>query len=523
MTLSATMIGRVAQTTLEKWAAQVGITANPPLHDERGWDVLLQLPGTMPTPAQGPLDKVPPEVSCMVQIKATTTDDTFEPINLANWRRMCTEPIPWFVLAMHIDSTTMEPTRAYLVHVDQHWCEKVLRRLRELSAEGKEAPHHHTLNVTWGEVNQLRELHGRELLRLIRHHIAPDQRRYVAAKLPWFDNLGYMDRSRRIMVSYRGPDEDTVFEQLADLGAGLRSTFPAEWRARVSDVRFGLEAKLSEFGAEAGEMEYKVPAQGRVRLEIAGARSGRHVALDCDVYRASAVFPFLPPRHDKIRLGSADTSIVLSPIVDGPRRGFSSRFQFALPNDPVSIEVLRQAVDLAYLLTHHGEDPLKVRLVGPSGASDISPEDVGGADHTEGLRDLVTTLDAALAVCKVFDVPESVVVRHEQFEEQAPAARFMAGVIERTEGELVAPYKGAVDTGQMFGATTEVALHLPDRMLACVAGFYGNVSGCDVVSGLGARIRVDHGAKILEKSSCSTTRKILGELWMRLAREFIRS
>src|SRR5262249_32600706 len=100
MTTSPTMLGRLGQSALEGWAAQVDVTANPSYHDERGWAVLLQV---SPATTKGPLDRAPPEMSCMVQVKTTTTDDASEPIALSNWWRMCSDPIPWFVLVVHVD------------------------------------------------------------------------------------------------------------------------------------------------------------------------------------------------------------------------------------------------------------------------------------------------------------------------------------------------------------------------------------------------------------------------------------
>src|SRR4051794_3215991 len=134
MTLPASMIGRLGQTALQAWASQVCITSNPSFHDERGWDAFLQISLDQEDEDTAPLDKLPPEISCMVQVKASLSADTSEPINLLNWRRMCTDPIPWFVLAIRIDSQTQVPAEAHLIHVGETWCAKVLKRLRELGS-----------------------------------------------------------------------------------------------------------------------------------------------------------------------------------------------------------------------------------------------------------------------------------------------------------------------------------------------------------------------------------------------------
>jgi hypothetical protein len=177
----ATKIGRIGQTSLEKWAAQAGMTANPSFHDDRGWDALVQV-NSDEQDGSGPLDRAPPQTSCMIQIKTTCAQEQSEPILLSNWQRMCSDPIPWFVLAIHLGED-LEPQKAYLVHIDEAWCERVLRRLRELDPSERFRLNKHTISVTWSEEDRLRELHGRELLRLVRDYVRPNQRDYVECKM----------------------------------------------------------------------------------------------------------------------------------------------------------------------------------------------------------------------------------------------------------------------------------------------------------------------------------------------------
>ena len=53
---------------LKTWCGQARIVANESSQDERGWDVFLQLPSTNEL-VGGPLDRLPPRLSCMVQVK----------------------------------------------------------------------------------------------------------------------------------------------------------------------------------------------------------------------------------------------------------------------------------------------------------------------------------------------------------------------------------------------------------------------------------------------------------------------
>jgi hypothetical protein len=361
--------GRIGQKCAETWASQAGITANPPLHDDQGWDVLLQLP---PPTLKGTPDRAPPGTSCWVQIKTTLGTERRESIKLSNWRRMCAEPMPWFVLAIHL-SVNDEPDEAFLIHVDEAWVEKGLRRLREAGADGREDLHKRTMDVTWGDGNRLGELHGRELLSLLRRHIGPDQFAYMQRKNTWVERLGYDsddDRARRITVSFQASDADSLYEHLADLAVGLRSSYPEAWDAKVSDRRFGIEAALTEFDRRAGEMQYRVPSLGSSTLE-AWAADDLVASFVCETYRAGALFPFIPDQFDKTRLVSPHMSCVVQQVTDGQKEGLSATFAFQIQGErPLRLDAGKDAIRLLHALTHHRESPVRLRISRLGGAID---------------------------------------------------------------------------------------------------------------------------------------------------------
>jgi hypothetical protein len=90
----------------------------------------------------------------MVQIKTTRSGKQSESITLSSWQRMCKEPIPWFVPAVHLDEND-RPCAAYLVHIGEAWCERVLRRLSELGPVACGHLHKHWMDVSWSEADRL--------------------------------------------------------------------------------------------------------------------------------------------------------------------------------------------------------------------------------------------------------------------------------------------------------------------------------------------------------------------------------
>lgn len=490
MNLSPTMLGRIGVSLLEQLAAQAMITANQSFHDEKGWDVMLQLPSG--DQFVGPLDHLPPGLSCMVQVKTTTTSDTAEPIKLSNWQRMCSDPIPWFVFIVRVDPDALTPVSAHLVLIARDWCAAALRRLRELSAEGAADLHKRHLNVRWSDDDQLSELHGRELARKIRAAV-PDQIAHVAEKIKWYRDLGYQDRGRRVKVTMTG-DRDAILGQLADVAIGQQRYFPKGWIAMVSDVRFGVEAQLTSFDASAGEMEYHPGPQGKVELVLESS-GGRRAVITGDVYRARTAFSFLPEEFDRVRVVDENVSALLVPVRQGDEYGWLTNFEFAIPREPTALGKLRVIADAASVFLDHGTSPftLTVKAGGTPvqlipGTPEAPPPD---------LHRVVTTIDAALAVCASFDVPTTTAVSVELLEDQEVWLDAIRSMLDADEGgELVSPYREVVPLGTLFGTIQEVALHLNDRTLVLLVGAYGRVSECQEIAGKGAMLTVADGRLI---------------------------
>jgi hypothetical protein len=131
--------GDVGENLVQLWASQAAITANPVRRDEFGWDFCLQIRRDLSAPVTEPLDRLPPELTCMVQVKTTAVGSEGEDVALSNWQRMVKDPLPWFFVCVAL-GTKGEPDGAYLVHVDKTWMERVLRRLRSTSPAEASAP-----------------------------------------------------------------------------------------------------------------------------------------------------------------------------------------------------------------------------------------------------------------------------------------------------------------------------------------------------------------------------------------------
>jgi hypothetical protein len=427
----------------------------------------------------------------MVQIKTTTTQERSVDITLSNWRRMVSDPWPWFVLAVHLDSNS-RPSRAYLVHIDDQWCARVLKRLRELTSKTV-ALHEHTMAATWSDDQQLAELHGRELRRLIQRHVSPNQHDYVVQKRAWYQTLGYNDRRRSVTVTFRASTEDEFYERLANIGAGITTSYTGEWMATLSDTRFGIKGGLQDFDRGSGEMEYHPPPQGPVVLQLSG---DRELAVTCDLFRASAMFPFLPPKFDKARLRSRYVTCVVAPFeTPAGHLGVSVQLEVDTPEERVSLVDAQQVADASLIITGQNKHPVGVRLLVEGRSWNVSHGPSHGPlpPREDALRARTEVLDRALAVCRAFGLADTEPLLLEQLWDQEWQATFMHMALTPTCGKLEAPYECSLKTGDVFGVVTACALHTCEKTLVMVAGAYGPVTECEERPGLGARVIVENG------------------------------
>ena len=104
-TLSAADMGGIGEAMLKQWAHEAGISPNPATNDVKGFDYLLVLSKTRDSTATNPLDLDPPELSCLVQVKATRNADRPIAVKLSNWERLAKSPLPAFFLVVEVGAT----------------------------------------------------------------------------------------------------------------------------------------------------------------------------------------------------------------------------------------------------------------------------------------------------------------------------------------------------------------------------------------------------------------------------------
>lgn len=469
-------LGRIGQDALSTWASQVGATANPSIRDRHGWDFLLQVPLQI-GPKSGPLDRAPAEIACMIQVKATRTGARSVPIKLSNWRRMVSDAIPWFVALVHLDQD-LRPSRAFLVHVDEAWSAKVLRRLRELDQADPSTLSGQTLSIVAEDRDELAELHGRALVERIRAVVTPTQHAYVEKKMSTFATLGYDDAPRGVDVSIRIADGPEFWNGVAELGVCLRKTFPGQVYAKAYDQRFGMRGTLADLSPEDGPIEFSPSPVATATLALSEPGSSDGAMFDCLLYRSSASFPFIPEEFDLFRVAGKWFSCVFQAKLPPHPKDFAPRLTFAPPLDgKVTLQELDGIVATARLLGGPSDVPLLFTLSGvQDGVPWSVPLPLRRSPPDERLLEMIDELRTARDVLKSFALPEQTtfVLRDVLGQEQVLA--LLNATLQPSTGEFRAPSTEEVAVGDSCGFAFELRLRVADLWLVAGISLWGTVT-----------------------------------------------
>lgn len=501
MTTSNDDVGQIGQNALAMWAAQAGATANRSTVDARGWDFLVQLASTNAYRSKGPLDRAPTEIASMIQVKTTRSGSTSSRIKLSNWRRMISDPIPWFILFVDLDEQ-LQPSAAHLVHVDERWQRKVLKRLRELGNVSVETLHQHTIDATFAPEDQLDQPYGQSLVARIRSVVGPDQYTCIEHKMQRYRGIGYENPVRGISVRLHTSNHDELWKGIANLGVGARKTLPGYTGAEVFDTRFGLRGTLADLDKSDGEVEFNAPPVGKAKLRLHDPDDSRASEHECVLYRAGGVFPFLPEQYDKIRLVAEYISFSLPFSLEAVEP--APVFGFEIPMAEVlSLGTLQNLVRTGQLLEGPVDRPLVVSLSGEvSGTAWNFDLPIHRTGVVEGLVQLLRELDDAMIVLSSFELDPNTDIVPANLLAQSSSIALLLNTLKPSLGELKSASFDRVSLGDVFGATTEIALYLPSNVLVAGIGVYGHVTDLKDED-WGQAVTVAEATCIVEKSVLS--------------------
>lgn len=235
-------VGEMGESFFKAWTAHVGINANKAGRDKTGWDFFIELPLRQDTPRtiKLPLDRDIHPMSCLVQVKSTDERRRRRSISLQNWVRLVKNLVPAFFLVLEFDFQS-NPQHAFLVHVDESYIRRVLKRLRELSPNPEPTLHKKTMQLTYENEDALGRLDGEGLEEALRKHTGTDPLVYAERKRHILQHVGYEDVKADCAfdIPWDVSQGKNIHEYLVDFGLGLIPSLQIK-NLTHTDMRFGI-------------------------------------------------------------------------------------------------------------------------------------------------------------------------------------------------------------------------------------------------------------------------------------------
>lgn len=298
-------LGDLGESTFQMWCANEGIVANSSVIDACGWDFLLELPFP---PGKTRRDIHAADINCKVQVKATDGKSKKWSIGLANLKNLATSPFPVFFAFLEFDHQAT-PRRAFLVHLDQGWITKILKRVHEeVAVNGSRVTNKKTIGIGYETVHELKLAKGKFLRAAIENHVG-EMHAYVERKKKHLERTGFEGGSGRLR--FRTLDEKNLVD-LIDVSIGAKES------VEVSDfvghdVRFGMQSKEPEFEFKTGVLSMPdIQATGLGIFSVHDDSLPAPLKFRCK-YFTSPFMTRLPQKMWKLRIEGKNFDIVLTP------------------------------------------------------------------------------------------------------------------------------------------------------------------------------------------------------------------
>lgn len=449
-------LGREAENYFATLCSHAGIIANRSGdNDTHGWDFYVEIPVT--DQHDKPRDEVSCPVACKVQIKATLDKKLTKDIKLSALEPIVKALEPaFFCLFVYQDSH--DPVAVHLLHVDEKFCGKLLRRLREHSAVSDPKPlNKRTLRVDFSTGIQLVPVTGDTMRHAMLDAVGNDYGSYLAQKRCWLNSVGYEDGAHRLQITFAG-EADKVIEDVLDLFIGLKPDIDVS-SIVATKTRFDISMPDNELSGsgeiKAGIVDLKPTFEGQ--LTFRDDPLAVPVKIRARFYAPPAEIG-LPLDRIKIRAVTPDFELIFR----GPNAIFSLKW------DPNKTRPLAELWRTCWFMTRvMGGNSVHIGFVKEGQEIELRrldlasvPSDSLGQMNGEGFASLFEGVNRALEVCRHQGLdPDEVIVNEPLVMEFRQQTMLLHGLLLREPGtfKVTIPWE-------------DYASELASRRVAIVAG-----------------------------------------------------
>ena len=270
-------LGVMGEREFEKKCASVGITTNASNIDRNGWDSILEIDHPEANKAQM-LDKKPPQIKCLVQVKATDSKTINSwSIKLSNLKKLVDFAGPTFVVLMRF-SGKEDVQEVCLVHLDKSIIQRVMKKLRQLSGDKKD-PSKSKLTIHF-EKDRLHKPTGiciKEKIIGVIPNLDIDL--YISKKQKTRDLVGYENGHHKILFTLKDADAKKAFSEAM---LGIQCKIPVVNVIQKLDTRFNIPATIIK--EKEALISFKTHPVSIKKVFFQGSHPSEYITFSGDVY-----------------------------------------------------------------------------------------------------------------------------------------------------------------------------------------------------------------------------------------------
>ncbi|WP_242187219.1 hypothetical protein [Sphingomonas sp. CARO-RG-8B-R24-01] len=261
--LAADDLGAAAEYLFANLCARARLVCNKSDRDRAGWDFVIDFP--LPAAGTGVLLDQRQKTRCNVQLKATASvGSSVVSLKLSAADLLAKDPQPAFLVVFRLrrDGT---PLKGYLIHLLNEPLAKVLRRLREAEARGRNDTQNLKITFDYRRLGRSFALTPQALRQTLEDACGGDSAAYVRDKLRQLEELGY-EHGHIVGNAWFQVESD---DHLSRILLGVEPLRPAHLEA--FDVRFGIPIPYASDLCEAvQEIMLSPPTAGACTIAISG-------------------------------------------------------------------------------------------------------------------------------------------------------------------------------------------------------------------------------------------------------------
>ena len=405
-------LGGMGESQLEHWAHECDMTCNRVQNDKGGWDVFLQIPrkGSAATVGDPLLDIVPGEIACLIQVKATdTSTGKVKGIKLSNWDRLVKIPLPAFYVVLEYEGNS-EVQNAYLVHVDEYWIYRTLKRLRQLAPNQLEQLHKRTMSLSYSPKDEF-DANGKGLESEILAMVGENPLQYFEMKKNWISKVGFDEYRFKGSIKLPPLPREEFFNTLVDFSIGVTKELQLD-SLNVEEIRFGIPQRLDpkEKPQTAKMQMNSIPPTGKADMTVTGEDGAVFFRDSCGFYAPATVFPFIPFEFWKTKFTSAMFSLIVS------HRDKKIRFSIApfQTKRPQSLSKMARAAKLIREFTSSVSGTYKISFTSDKGEFAVKAHSWEFPALDPMFREAMQAVEDSWMLAKEFDVQDLINVSIDQ-------------------------------------------------------------------------------------------------------------